>query len=298
MPEPETSTKPSMKTRPPQCCGKCGYVVRGITSLTCPECGSDLRVVGTVTEGSKGKVVAGCLMPLAYTFLCFIFSVGLFTLLLQFLPTYGNYSLSFSLYPDSDEIDTVEFRSDLLWIETSSSSGYGPNINMNSNWPSTPSSCTIDLGIKSSSTNTIKSEQVSLDFSVATPNPNARFESHFNIDPDTREASWMEASTNKWYFSNGPYSQQTILDFMGTLGADTTKPQVIAEAKELYKLTDGFINGQTQFTMQGFDNGGYGYGGSSNPGPTWALVTYWIVWFVIWIIGLVWLARRGIKRSK
>ncbi len=29
-------------------CGKCGYIVRGISTLTCPECGSDLREVGII----------------------------------------------------------------------------------------------------------------------------------------------------------------------------------------------------------------------------------------------------------
>jgi hypothetical protein len=33
-------------------CGKCGYCVRGITSLTCPECGSDLREVGIITPNT------------------------------------------------------------------------------------------------------------------------------------------------------------------------------------------------------------------------------------------------------
>jgi hypothetical protein len=31
-------------------CGKCGYCVRGIEGLTCPECGSDLREVGILTS--------------------------------------------------------------------------------------------------------------------------------------------------------------------------------------------------------------------------------------------------------
>ena len=32
-------------------CGNCGYLVHGLTTFTCPECGSDLREVGIVTEG-------------------------------------------------------------------------------------------------------------------------------------------------------------------------------------------------------------------------------------------------------
>jgi hypothetical protein len=34
-------------------CGQCGYCVRGIEGLICPECGSDLREVGIVTPGNR-----------------------------------------------------------------------------------------------------------------------------------------------------------------------------------------------------------------------------------------------------
>jgi hypothetical protein len=34
-------------------CGKCGYCVRGLESSICPECGSDLRVVGILRPGVK-----------------------------------------------------------------------------------------------------------------------------------------------------------------------------------------------------------------------------------------------------
>jgi len=36
-------------------CGQCGYVVRGISSLTCPECGSDLLEVGVLAPTHRLK---------------------------------------------------------------------------------------------------------------------------------------------------------------------------------------------------------------------------------------------------
>jgi len=36
------------KQRSDPSCGNCGYAARGISTLTCPECGSDLREVGIV----------------------------------------------------------------------------------------------------------------------------------------------------------------------------------------------------------------------------------------------------------
>jgi hypothetical protein len=44
-------------------CGHCGYIVRGISSLTCPECGSDLREAGIFPAGmrlpigARGRIV-------------------------------------------------------------------------------------------------------------------------------------------------------------------------------------------------------------------------------------------------
>ncbi len=37
-------------------CAKCGYAVRGLTGLDCPECGADLREVGIITPKQRGAV--------------------------------------------------------------------------------------------------------------------------------------------------------------------------------------------------------------------------------------------------
>jgi predicted RNA-binding Zn-ribbon protein involved in translation (DUF1610 family) len=39
-------------------CGKCGYQVRGLTTFTCPECGSDLREVGILSAAKPRKTAA------------------------------------------------------------------------------------------------------------------------------------------------------------------------------------------------------------------------------------------------
>lgn len=36
-------------------CGRCGYIVRGVSQLTCPECGSDLREVGIRPATASGQ---------------------------------------------------------------------------------------------------------------------------------------------------------------------------------------------------------------------------------------------------
>jgi len=47
-------------------CGKCGYSVNQLQSMTCPECGADLREAGIrTTSGGKGAlalIVLGCVI--------------------------------------------------------------------------------------------------------------------------------------------------------------------------------------------------------------------------------------------
>jgi hypothetical protein len=55
-------------------CGQCGYIVRGIASLTCPECGSDLREVGI----DVGRAAAYRPRWWIVVGLAFVWSVGVF----------------------------------------------------------------------------------------------------------------------------------------------------------------------------------------------------------------------------
>lgn len=40
-------------------CGKCGYLVAGLSTFVCPECGSDLRVVGIVAPRKSRGLAMG-----------------------------------------------------------------------------------------------------------------------------------------------------------------------------------------------------------------------------------------------
>ena len=54
-------------------CGKCGYAVTGLETMVCPECGSDLRVVGIVTPAMQFKQRSSIIVPiLTWAFLVLI----------------------------------------------------------------------------------------------------------------------------------------------------------------------------------------------------------------------------------
>ncbi len=56
-------------------CGKCGYASRGLTTFTCPECGSDLREVGIQRASSIHSpmllmAVIGIVVGVVLLFVC------------------------------------------------------------------------------------------------------------------------------------------------------------------------------------------------------------------------------------
>lgn len=53
-------------------CGACGYPVRGLQALNCPECGADLRIVGI--NRAKGSAATG--VGIALTAVCALLILG------------------------------------------------------------------------------------------------------------------------------------------------------------------------------------------------------------------------------
>ena len=70
---PVSPPQPQVAAADPRC-GQCGYIARGIASLTCPECGSDLREVGIDT----GRAAAYRPTWWVVGTLAFCWSVGVF----------------------------------------------------------------------------------------------------------------------------------------------------------------------------------------------------------------------------
>lgn len=61
-------------------CGRCGYAVRGLEQLACPECGVDLREAGIARGGSSGKRTLGIVLVSLCGFLllscCGLMAIG------------------------------------------------------------------------------------------------------------------------------------------------------------------------------------------------------------------------------
>jgi hypothetical protein len=101
-------------------CGACGYSVVGLTSMTCPECGGDLRQVGILTPHTPrqgGRLVGGALL---FTALLGFVAIEASAALYSILPQRRTYSQQLRLVtPKSGAYREVHFGVEsTAWAKT------------------------------------------------------------------------------------------------------------------------------------------------------------------------------------
>ena len=89
-------------------CGACGYSTRGLTTLICPECGGDLRVVGITGKPQSGsRGIAGFIAGAFIVSLVVLSVAGaVASLLAPLVPTPRIYTRDVTLVPRSDPTRT------------------------------------------------------------------------------------------------------------------------------------------------------------------------------------------------
>lgn len=276
-------------------CGRCGYPTRGISELKCPECGADLKEVGIVKPGDGRSILAGCLMPLLVTIVTFVLALGGYALVHLVLPTYREQSTHFDLWPESQAYSQVTFYTDLTIIIPASERNQVSGLSFGL-VPGVPPTTTVDLCGANA-----KAEVEMIALEVMPNKPNAAGINYpapkFRVDPQTRLATWLDDQSNL-QASNGPVTEKDVLAYLADYGADISQPGVVLEAQQLTAAINALIKGSTQFTIKGFQNGGYGSGSSGQLGPNWFTPAYFVAWLVIWIIALGILGQKSKKRAR
>ncbi|MEO0475806.1 MAG: hypothetical protein AAF085_07535 [Planctomycetota bacterium] len=277
-------------------CGACGYPVRGITALVCPECGADLTKVGIVKPGDSRSVLTGCLVSLLVTVIMFLLALGGFAIADSTIPIHENQSTTFDVRPDSDAYSEAQIRTELTLVFPPSDRHFGYDFDLSTNY-GPPNTTTVGLGGGPNAT--VQIESIALEV-MSMPMANApntiTYAPAFAVDPTTRLASWTDSQGNI-QTSTGPVTDKDLLAYFAEYNVDTTPPEVASEAQQLTAMINDLIAGQNQFTLQGFQSGGYGSGGSQGVGPPWFTPTYFGIWFVLWIVALVVLVRRTGKQG-
>lgn len=278
-------------------CGQCGYPTRGISELICPECGADLRKVGIAKPGEGRSPLAGCLMPLLFTITLPLLAVLGYSLSSLIVPSYEKQSTHFDLIPESDAYSEVLVQTELTLIIPAGQSHLGHNFQINSNL-TPPHATTIHFGGGTNAKVVVESLVIEVMSMPMRQSPNTiTYASPFSVDPATRVATWTDAKGNS-QSSTGPVTDKDVLAYLAAYNVDTSRQEVALEAKQIVGMIDGLIAGNNQFTLQGFENGGFGSGGSGTIGPSWFIGVYCLAWFVIWIVITALLGRRARKASQ
>lgn len=285
---------PIQRKSPLPTCGKCGYPARGIESLTCPECGADLREVGIVKPGQgqgQGTLVFVLLVySISFMILCGMLS----DVVDQYVPWYANASARLSLTPTQGDYEAQ------LWIETSETvwgnhhyphGSLGFNLISSSHNGSKPIQITM-TGL----TPKVEIKTLTLAIDLDKIPPGASFRPEIRLDPDTAIATW-QGLDGKSHTSTGPFTDQDVLRFLGDAGLAVNQPQTIADAQQLHLLLDGILQQNNQFTITGFDSYSAGGGSGSGGEPGWVWGVYTLLCTVLWVLGLILIAKRFNRRT-
>ncbi|MEM9418820.1 MAG: hypothetical protein AAGA25_07210 [Planctomycetota bacterium] len=255
-------------------CGNCGYPARGALSFNCSECGADLREVGIVTPAQRRRPLGPLGFILLWTLFYPIPALALVGLLIAVGPKHKQTIESVTLTPvNSGEFTSINLDNDaymgdwFFWwiydgtaVSTHSLNLYIEGNNNQYEW------LDVDPG------------NMTYDASYVSFTP--------PVAPSSGSTSGQTASAT--------LDRAVLLAWMQSAGADTTKPEVIAEADELLQViqnqpTQGFANlSVNQFSSSNF----YSYPNDTPRG--WWIVVVLLSLPLFWALGILlyFLVRR------
>lgn len=244
----------------PTCAG-CGYAVRGLAGLECPECGADLREVGIVTPKQRGLV-----SPVLFVLLWTLLLPGPSCLVSGILSMVGPKTSMPNHMLTLEPITSGEYVSvdiDHMAMFQFGGAGYS-NLSVEGN----------------------ASQYESLDI-----DPVAMTYDDWLSAPTTTTGGGSYSSSSNPTVNTGsttkPFDRQALLDMLKRAGADITRQDVIDEADELLSIiqsipSQGLANlSPTQFTVQNYYNNSY------DQPAGWFLLVLLVIWIGVWIGGLV-----------
>ncbi|MDB5332169.1 MAG: hypothetical protein JWP03_3320 [Phycisphaerales bacterium] len=246
-------------------CGQCGYIVRGIATFICPECGSDLREVGIDTGHARQPAwVSTTILSILWTILLLPVAAWATGVIEDALPRWSRVTHTASLQtPTSGTYLTLLVNaSTIVRIDAVPSVGF------------LPSDATTELV-------TLQGRS-----SLLTMNLQTGAYSYKTIQGTTVQ-------------STGPVDTQALLVWMKAAGVDTTNPSTAMEAAELLlslreqpRSAGGTWGESSSGNIHShFRDGSNNWSGTRfrKPWPTGLLV---FCWFALWLAGLRWIMRR------
>jgi hypothetical protein len=249
-------------------CARCGYAVRGLMGLDCPECGADLREVGIVTPKQRGAV-----SPVMFVLLWTLLLPGPSCLLSGLLVAVG---------------PKASTSGGMLNLAPIASGQYvSADINYTNFFMLGAASYT---GLTIEGNNT-QYESLDIDPVAMTYED---WSGTVRTSPSGTATS-TRISTNSPGVTK-PLDRQAILDLLKRAGADITRQDVMDEADELLSIiqgipTQGLGNlSPTYFTQSYFSTG-------LDQPAGWFMGLLLGLWLIVWIMGF-WLYFRLRRKRK
>jgi hypothetical protein len=257
-------------------CGACAYSVIGLTTMTCPECGADLRAAGILAPRTPRPTAPVTNAIIGFTVLLGIIALIVTPALLSILPARRSYGQEVRLLsPTSGAYNQVVLRS------RGRSWGAGHTL--------LPVELELQLNPPTSS--------------AAKPPQPARM----TVRPDGAHKYTAAPGAPPISRSSG-FGPAAVLDWMKAAGLDTAQPALRQEAARLAgevriisrggrrALADAPIGGFSS-RSSGADSGGQFASRSTaeradtNP-PLWVTLPLAAIWLILWLLGLRHLTRR------
>jgi len=239
----------------PTCAG-CGYAVRGLTGLTCPECGADLREVGIVTPKQRGAV-----SPVMFVLLWTLLLPGPTCLVSGFLVAVGPKASTSGGMLNLTPITSGQYqRADINYTNFFMMGG----------------ASTTELSIEG---NNSQYEYIEIDPVAMTYEDWSPPTSPTPVSTSASTSASM-TSTNV----TKPMDRQAVLDLLKRAGADITRQDVMDEADELLTIVQGIPTlglanlSPTHFTQSYFGNG-------MDQPAGWFMIVILVVWVLLWLGG-------------
>jgi len=256
-------------------CGHCGYSVTGLTTMTCPECGGDLRAVGITTPSTSlgGNVVAAVMIfTLLLGFIAAVATSGLISV----VPVRHSYKRQVRLGPVSSAYPNV-------LVQTSRTSWSGSFL---------PAAVTIELE-PAGANSTASSAQMTVH----------------------ADGKYEFTTAGSRVVGQDEFGESAVLEWLKAAGIDTTAAdmqrkaaRIVAEARIAARSgraakSQSSGSGSSMSSSSGgdpadvFQNNSTSQSNESHrPAVPFFLVP--LFWLSIWLWGLWYLVSRGSRRRR
>lgn len=252
-------------------CGRCAYPVAGLASPTCPECGSDFRVVGISTprfvmrwRGGYAGAIIGWTLSMVMIGAVSAWFITIFAFSSTMMTSSGSWStgLTQKLTPNSGSVRSYDFSSDQSWTSAGSMT----------------QTITIVAHLNDGSQDTFTLDHGAGTFTTG--------------DGTAQPAAFKGNSVTGW---------------MQSLGLDTTNSVIAAEAQDLTRMVDvasvspgdsvsNLVQSSFSVGFPQWNNTSVPTAAASGIGNL-AVIGYSVagVLFLLWVGGIIWICLRRAK---